>query len=525
MSENSNPLVPVEQVQAPSAFPSIGSLFKESWVSFKKSWVYLLAFYGIVFGVSLVIYGIFIGILILFGVGAALSASALSKGGGPLALIGMLSAFGIFIPVFVGLMIFISSVAQAGMILIVNKYKREISFGEVLKKSIGLAIPLFLVNLLLFVVGVGGFFMFVIPGLVFGLFFVFAAYEAVLENKKWVGALRSSMAIVTSNFGDIFVRMLLLFVIMFAIGIALSIVRFAITLPFMLIKDSGVSAVINMGIGLLFWPIQIALSWFSVAYINSLYNQAKQAANPNKKSSLMWVWIITAVGWIFAILAVIAVSAAIMSLSKSGALEQMFNPAKTSTTKGKPLSQFEAQILAGETFIKLNEYRVKNKLLAIEEDQKLCTYAQRRLDAFAVYGDYDSGKGFYEDSADTKIVNAYFDQYSNWNESFYPTTVFVSPVVDSDSTSIINNWSAPSKDGKIRAIADGLYTNGCINANSRDLILIIAAKKSVGTNTQAPQYNYQYATPTPFPTVVPGQPGSKEWQAQWQAQWDAMQKK
>jgi len=530
MSENTNPSVLPEQASTSKSFPSIGDLFKESWVSFKKSWVYLLAFYAIVFGVSIVVYGIFIGILILFGVGAALSASVLPKGGGPQVLIGMLGAFGIFIPIFIVLSLLMSSAVQAGMILIVNKHRQEIGFGDVLKKSIGLAIPVFLVNVLLFITGVGGFFMFIIPGIIFGLLFVFAPYEAVLENKKWTGALRTSMGIVTSNFGDIFVRLLLLFVMMFAIGIALSIIRFAITLPFMFINDSNISVIINMSIGLLAWPVQIALSWFSVAYINSLYNQAKQAVDPNKKSSLMWVWIITVVGWIIAMITIIGVSYAIMSLSKSGALEKMFDSTKTSKSAQKPLSQLEAYTLASDTFVKLNEYRVKNKLSAIEQDQKLCTYAQRRLDALAAYGDYDSGKGFYEDSADTKIVNAYFDQYEHWNESFYPTTAFVSPVVDSDSTTIINTWTTPSKDGKTKTIADSSYTNGCINANIRDMILIIATKRlnangSTGNNAAPVQYNYTYATPTPFPTVVPGQPGSKEWQEEWQRKWDEMQKK
>jgi hypothetical protein len=45
------------------------------------------------------------------------------------------------------------------------------------------------------------------------------------------------------------------------------------------------------------------------------------------------------------------------------------------------------------------------------------------------------------------------------------------------------------------------------------------------TPTQVTQHQFVYPTYTPYPTIVPGQPGSKEWEEQFQKNWNDMQKK
>lgn len=296
--------------------PSIGDLFKESWEAFKKSVFYLIAFYILAFIAGLVVYGVFFLIFMLLGAGSLAALPELQKGGA--GLIGVIGTFSVLLPVFIIVAIILGSAIQAGMILIANKYKNEISFGEVLKQSLHLAIPLFLVNLLFAIITFGGFFVFIIPAFAFALLFSFASYEVVLGSQRWINALRSSMNVVLPNLGEILVRLLLIWAIM----IGFSILRSMIEIPLVLLAG-GNGTILSIILSFLFLPIQIALSIFSIYYMMVLYNQAKAVADPNKKSSLKWVWVITGIGWVIGVAVLISVMALIMNLSKSGQFEKI----------------------------------------------------------------------------------------------------------------------------------------------------------------------------------------------------------
>lgn len=79
--------------------------------------------------------------------------------------------------------------------------------------------------------------------------------------------------------------------------------------------------------------------------------------------------------------------------------------------QGQPLTQLQADQLSVNVFKQLNEQRTAINLVPFKEDQQLCAYTQRRLDYLVALGKQDDGRGFYEDTANPQISQAYFAQF------------------------------------------------------------------------------------------------------------------
>lgn len=282
----------------PKSLPPISQLFKESWIALKKSILSLIAFNILAF---LLIFALFSILMMIIGAFLGASISSIGndilsfqslQGGvqslqvlGVAIITGLVGIFFLLILVFLIVIFVVNSGLQAGTILIANKYKKQIPFGKVLKKVFILAIPLFIVNLLLFLILLGGFFVFIIPAIVFNILFIFASFEVVLNEKRLFDALRSSMTIVTSNFGGIFVRILVLLLLLLCFYLIEYILMFRIS----------INALLKLSLSIF---INIVLPLYAVTYMISLYNQAREAANPAKKSSLKLIFAIVIIGWL-----------------------------------------------------------------------------------------------------------------------------------------------------------------------------------------------------------------------------------
>lgn len=122
-----------------------------------------------------------------------------------------------------------------------------------------------------------------------------------------------------------------------------------------------------------------------------------------------------------------------------------------------------------ETHAAVDTYRKSKGLSEIELDNRLCAYAQRRLSQLSQLKDteYDSARGFYEDSANPDIARAYFSEYLNWGELFYPM------VSSLKSQTVIDAWSKSSNSN----LDKSEYASGCIQADTKSLIFILGAKK------------------------------------------------
>ena len=119
------------------------------------------------------------------------------------------------------LIIFINIWGEIAIIQIVNKiYNHQpVDINNILESSFQKIPSLVLIGLMLFVITMGGLILFIIPGIIFAIWYVFAQYINILEekNNKGLTALKSSKELVKGRWSAIFWRILLpnLFVIFF----------------------------------------------------------------------------------------------------------------------------------------------------------------------------------------------------------------------------------------------------------------------------------------------------------------------
>lgn len=247
----------------------IQDLFADSWQLFKKGLLNVFLFYLLSFAILilLIVFGaILLGVT---GLGAALftgSPNTLLQGPGVI-------LFVILAIVFILALMAIGFILQIGPILILTNPEHSVDFRALLQKSLHIAWPLFLTQLLVSLIVFGGIVLLIIPGIIISIFLSFAMYEVILGNKCCLEALRESVKTVSKNFWGIVLRLLIFFAISTLAAIAL--------------KDlSGLYFVFNI-----FW------GWFGIAYSLTLYKQAKKEAR-EKPGSLKWMLIASAVGWV-----------------------------------------------------------------------------------------------------------------------------------------------------------------------------------------------------------------------------------
>lgn len=291
-------------IKATKNFTSIRTLFIQSWDLFVSRIGRLLLFSLIAIAGFLICF--FIAGISIFGSYVTFFVSHGTKAAPPSIGIAILG-----IVVFIIVAIVLNIVYTAWILLSLSENATE-SFGTVFKKGFSFIIPLFLLGFLSFFFQFGGFFFFFIPALIFALFFCFSTYEVVCDKQTPLIALKQSYMILTRNFGDIFVRWLVLIFISFAISIFPQIfIQFDRAMTFSLIM---VTFLLNS-----------VFQWFALCYIYTLYIQAKQRTDFTKPASLLWMWIIAILGWILFAFVLVGVTYTISGLVKSGQLQKWMN--------------------------------------------------------------------------------------------------------------------------------------------------------------------------------------------------------
>lgn len=330
---------PVAAAAPSGGFPPISVLFRESWHEFTHSIVWLIvltiASWIAIFAVALVAF--------LVGLASGLGAFLSSQGGGNLgAVFG--SSLGIVLVLaivfFVVSLIVIGFVMQIGSVLIIASDKQQFSFGGVVRKSIGLILPLFITQFIVGLLAIGGFFVFVLPAIIFGYLFMFTMYVVIFESHRGTSALRRSMTLATHHFGEVFARFLVFiglailfylvyFFVSFFVGLLLGISSVAA-------KEAAAGA---LGMQLVLYIIMQIVStlsgWYILAYLYTLYKHASANTPAEKKASMRWVWGVAAVGWIIAILVTSFAISAIGNSVNSGALQKALQEAAKEGQQGE----------------------------------------------------------------------------------------------------------------------------------------------------------------------------------------------
>ena len=156
---------------------------------------------------------------------------------------------------------------------------------ETLQKSSHLIWPAIIITIIVILIVIGGVILFIIPGIIFAVWYAFAYYEVVFENKTGMEALRASKLLIAGRWGGILWR---LFVPGLAFGILIGLISnilnkityYALStleLHFLL-----VSSLVSSVVSIIFTPLTIGA--VLLLYLSAVKNPVNhQAETPIKQ--------------------------------------------------------------------------------------------------------------------------------------------------------------------------------------------------------------------------------------------------
>ncbi|MBA3723719.1 MAG: hypothetical protein H0W89_02365 [Candidatus Levybacteria bacterium] len=260
---------------------TLGNHFKESWQLFKQTFLSYLKLIGIgiVLLIGLIILGLIIVTPLTISLGGAMP--GFFSNPSPLQIIGLILMVVLGIGSAAVFIIFFLFLSIGGIFIIANQ--KRLSVGELFTRAKPLIVPYLFASVTVGFVTTGGWFVLIIPGLLFSLFFIFVSYIVVLEKKRGIAALKRSYALVKANFWKVVGRILIIQVIIFA-GSYL----------FETLAEQ------NDIFGLFSFIFSIVAGWFTQVYMYLLYKQLAADAYP-AQVNLRWIWITAVIGWLLAI--------------------------------------------------------------------------------------------------------------------------------------------------------------------------------------------------------------------------------
>jgi len=332
ISSNINLSTQPDASQVKNSLPPFSQLLKDSWYLFTKSilQLFLLNVTLFIVGVLAFLAGI---VLVYLSVTSSLGPD-LTKLlnqiindpmvlGSPKFIQPLMAAGAVFV-FYILFSIILALISQISSIMILGNRNENLTFNNAIKKSIPLIIPWYLVSLMLWFLGLGSFFFFFIPAIIFSFFFMYAGYEVVLHNKRGREAIKGSIQIVSQHFGDIFVRHLVFF---------LAVLFIQYIIPGLLPKsDKNITSMFSVP----YFLLSPFITWYGLSYGMTIYKQAKVLTDVKKKTSLVWYFIIALLGWLIFFVSVYGVYGLFKKAYKvkgfRGLLEQIIKDAEPQKT-------------------------------------------------------------------------------------------------------------------------------------------------------------------------------------------------
>ena len=272
-----------------SDLPAITDLIQDSWKLFEKTAIIYVKLFVLIAAFLLV------GILIGFIIALPLSLNAFSPnfnaflhpaGFSILLLIVLLVWLILYLLIIIGVGIMFPIVS-----LFILQEKKKEPLISLIKQSKPYILPYFITLLLSSLITLGGVFLFVIPGLIIGVFFVFVIYEVVLDGQTGRAAIKRSYILVRNHFWEIIVRLFIL-----EIGILI------------------ISSILNDLAGgnwlleLVKFLFSVFSIWYSRAYVYLLYQQVRARTTFPEHISIRWIWIVSGIGWFLVLALMMALS-------------------------------------------------------------------------------------------------------------------------------------------------------------------------------------------------------------------------
>jgi hypothetical protein len=266
-------------MQEPKGLLGIQDHFKVSWELFKKTFLSYLKLVGIGIGLFFVIgiVGLIIALPLLLSSGG--SAPSLFSNPSPGQIAGIVLVILWAIVSALAILAYLLFLPLANVLILDSKDK--VSLETLFKKTKRLLVPYLLVSIVVGLLVAGGWILFVLPGLVISLLFIFVAYIFVLEDKHGIAALKRSYQLVKEHFWAVVLRVLIVQGIIFLGSVVFD----------NLAEQSDFFSLVS-------FVFSIVAGWFAQAYMYLLYKQVRAQVPSASASSIKWVVIVSVIGWV-----------------------------------------------------------------------------------------------------------------------------------------------------------------------------------------------------------------------------------
>lgn len=303
----------ITQEKAP--FMSVSQLVSASWERLKLSWKNILLLYLCIYAASFI--GLlFIALIVIGGSAASLLQNVENIEAMLAQTLTTMAPLAITLfVVYLIAMAVVGSIAGVAMLLAVAKAEEKPSLGSLLSSGVKLFAPLLLTSLIVGFLTIGGMFLLVIPGLLISIYLSFASYEVIIGGKKYLEAMKGSVAIIQQNIGELVVR----YLIVIGIAIGISLVEGILRGIF---RDV---AVLSSLVGLISMVVQAGLGIFIINYMYLLYNEGRAHTDFTRPASMTWMWIVSIIGWLIGVVFLLVMGAAVARLIESGVLKEAMN--------------------------------------------------------------------------------------------------------------------------------------------------------------------------------------------------------
>jgi hypothetical protein len=270
-----------------TSLPSISQLISESWETTKGSWWGMVRVWLLMLGAQIVLF--LIGLIAVVALGVQSKLFEALANNDTAALGTLFQNFGVPVAVitvaWLVVSLIISLAGQVASLRMVYDYKEKPGARDMFKDSFKYVGPMLILGLIGVLMVLGGFFALIIPGIIFSFLFAFSGMELVFNNQSPLAALKRSVSLVSSHFGDVFLRWLVI------VGISI-----LVSIVFAMLGDTrspGVHGVVT----LLSMVVNYVVMFFSIAYGITLYRHMA-AAGVKKESNLMWMIVVAVIGWV-----------------------------------------------------------------------------------------------------------------------------------------------------------------------------------------------------------------------------------
>lgn len=259
MEGSKGPLLPGAEGQGGGRIPGVMALFRESWDLYRNQAFTLM---GIMLLPAIVLVT-----MSLFGIGsmaAALPFISQSLGARVIGTFVLLGAV-----VLVSLLI--QGWSQIALIYTLSNAHESVSILDAYKKTTSKLLSYWWVTILSTLIVLGGVAFFIIPGLIFAVWFALSRYVVVTESKTGIAALVRSHEYIKGQVGAIFWRFLCIAVLVLVLSMAVSFV------------SSALDSVVGVDVGKFMSTVLIIP--FAAAYSYLVFSHARAVRGPVAESS------------------------------------------------------------------------------------------------------------------------------------------------------------------------------------------------------------------------------------------------